>query len=409
MEVNSMNQSVSSDSAKGVEPLLVQARTQIMKYLPRHLDADKMIYVALETVRSDSFLRQCEPLSIVQAVLEASQLGLMLGNKLGHAYLVPRREKKANNILKCQLLIGYRGFIALAHRTGKVSSIYPAIVHSGDQFSLKLGTGRQLIHTPVLNPAKRGEWIGAYAVVEFRDGRTDFEWMTRQEIEKVKLCSDSATEAWSPWRRFEDEMIKKSPIRRMAKRLCLSSEDMTLVEAAVRDEYREMGVEEAQTILPATEGAQRSLPAAGSNGRGNRTARPPIREPQRKADSQPNNGHGSGQAKPGDATSNQATAGSGTNGTAPPNGTQSKPITLRGVIGPIEADASGSAIRHNGNGVEYVVFKIAHNGSATTVYSKRPEMVSEIARRQGREATVRLAIVTDQSRGYHVLEGFTEG
>ena len=45
-----------------------------------------------------------------------------------------------------------------------------------------------------------------------------------------------ASEAWSPWRRFEDEMIKKSPIRRMAKRLCLSSEDMTLVEAAVRDE-----------------------------------------------------------------------------------------------------------------------------------------------------------------------------
>jgi len=109
--------------------MLIQARTQIVRYLPRHLDADKMIYVALETVRADSFLRQCEPLSIVQAVLEASQLGLMLGNKLGHAYLVPRRDKKANNILKCQLLIGYRGFIALAHRTGKVSSIFPAIVH----------------------------------------------------------------------------------------------------------------------------------------------------------------------------------------------------------------------------------------------------------------------------------------
>ena len=72
----------------------------------------------------------CEPQSIAQAVLEASQLGLMLGNKLGHAYLAPRREKKTNT-LKCQLLIGYRGFIALAHRTGKVSSIYPAIVHQG--------------------------------------------------------------------------------------------------------------------------------------------------------------------------------------------------------------------------------------------------------------------------------------
>ena len=148
-----MSQSVNSNLVQAIEPLLVQARTQIVKYLPRHLDADKMIYVALETVRADSFLRQCEPLSIVQAVLEASQLGLMLGNKLGHAYLAPRRDKKANNTLKCQLLIGYRGFIALAHRTGKVSSIFPAIVHRGDQFSLKLGTGRELRHVPEFEAA----------------------------------------------------------------------------------------------------------------------------------------------------------------------------------------------------------------------------------------------------------------
>ena len=125
-----MSQSVNSNPVQALETLLVRARPQIVKYLPRHLDADKMIYVALETVRADSFLRQCEPQSIVQAVLEASQLGLMLGNKLGHAYLAPRREKKTNT-LKCQLPIGYRGFIALAHRTGKVSSIYPLIVHQG--------------------------------------------------------------------------------------------------------------------------------------------------------------------------------------------------------------------------------------------------------------------------------------
>ena len=114
-----MSQSFNGGSEQTVELLLLQARTQIVKYLPRHLDADKMIYVALETVRADSFLRQCERLSIVQAALEASQLGLMLGNRLGHAYLVPRRDRKANNILKCQLLIGYRGFIALAHPTAK--------------------------------------------------------------------------------------------------------------------------------------------------------------------------------------------------------------------------------------------------------------------------------------------------
>ncbi len=113
-----------SNAPSDLHSLLVQARTQIVKYLPRHLDADKMIYVAFETVRADSFLRQCEPLSIVQAVLEASQLDLILGNKLGHAYLVPRRDEKANNILMCQLLIGYRGFIALAHGPGRYQASF---------------------------------------------------------------------------------------------------------------------------------------------------------------------------------------------------------------------------------------------------------------------------------------------
>jgi len=381
-----------------IQDLLVESRGQIVKYLPRHLDADKMIYVALETVRADSFLRQCEPLSIVQAVLEASQLGLMLGNKLGHAYLVPRRDKKANNILKCQLLIGYRGFIALAHRTGKVSSIFPAIVHQGDQFSLKLGTGRQLSHVPLLDVSKRGAWIGAYAVVEFRHGRTDFEWMTRQEIEKVKQCSESASEAWSPWRRFEDEMIKKSPIRRVAKRLCLSSEDMTLVEAAVRDEYREMGIEEDQRALPPVTDPQRGLPSA--TGRTPPANKAPIREPQRRAQPVPQNGTAA-QPNPSKGGAKEGSQDSGT------TNVKDNTITVQGVVGPLEPDGSGHTIR--AKGVEYVVFTMGRNGSMTPVYSNRAAMVHEIARRQGRQAVARVAVVQDNGRQYYVLSGFVEG
>jgi hypothetical protein len=58
--------------------------------------------------------------------------------------------------------------------------------------------------------------------------------------------------------------------------------------------------------------------------------------------------------------------------------------------------------------VEYVVFKISHNGSATTVYNKRPDMLPEIARRKGHEAVAQLTVVTDQNHKYHVLERFAE-
>ncbi len=82
---------------------------------------------------------------------------------------------------------------------------------------------------------------------------------------------------------------------------------------------------------------------------------------------------------------------------------------MRGVVGAIEADPSGKTLRRNGNGVEYVVFKISHNGSATTVYCKQTNLLPEIAGRQGVEAVARVSVVTDQNHQYHVLDGFAEG
>ena len=124
---------------------------------------------------------------------------------------------------------------------------------------------------------------------------------------------------------------------------------------------------------------------------------------------QESSGQAVGPANACGAEPKQSPAAAVANSAARPNAAQSKAITLRGVIGPIEADASGNTIRRNGKGVEYVAFKISHNGSATTLYCRRPEIVPEIARRHGREAVARVTVVTDGNRQYHVLDGFAEG
>jgi len=84
-------------------------------------------------------------------------------------------------------------------------------------------------------------------------------------------------------------------------------------------------------------------------------------------------------------------------------------ITVQGVVGPLEPDASGHTIRRTAKGVEYVVFTMGRNGSMTPVYSNQPAMVPEIARCQGREAAARVAVVQDNSRQYYVLNDFVEG
>ena len=101
-----------------------------------------------------------------------------------------------------------------------------------------------------------------------------------------------------------------------------------------------------------------------------------------------------------------AKAGSQDSGTA--NGKDGI-ITVQGVVGPLEPDASGHTIRHTAKGVEYVVFTMGRNGSMTPVYSNQPGMAPEITRRQGRDAVARVAVVQDNGRQYYVLSGFVEG
>ncbi len=178
-----------------------------------------------------------------------------------------------------------------------------------------------------------------------------------------------------------------------------SSEDLTLVEAAVRDEYREMGIEEEQRALPPVTDPQRGLPSA--TGRTTPANKPPIREPQRRAQPIPQNGT-TAAPTPSDGGVPPGSQDPGTT-----NGKDST-ITVQGVVGPLEPDASGQTIRRTAKGVEYVVFTMGRNGSMTPVYSNQPAMVHEIARRQGRDAVARVAAVQGNGRQYYVLSGFVE-
>jgi len=96
------------------------------------------------------------------------------------------------------------------------------------------------------------------------------------------------------------------------------------------------------------------------------------------------------------------------NSTATTGGAPSKTTTVRGVVGPLEPDESGKTIRRNKDGVEFVVFKISQKGSAATVYCNRPELLPEIARRQGREGVAQVTVTGNNGRQYYVLDRFLD-
>lgn len=215
-----------------IRAMLEKSKNQIAMALPNHLNADRLIRVAMTSIQRTPKLLECDPKSLIGAIIQSAQLGLEPDGVLGHAYLIPY----GNTV---QFIPGYKGLIDLARRSGQVVSIGSHVVYSNEKFTLKFGFSETLEHEP-LPPSQRGDRKGVYAVARLKDGSVHFEWLWSEEVEAVKTQSLKKMKRPSgPWIDNEDEMWRKTGIRRLAKYLPLSVE---FAKAAAVDELADAGV-----------------------------------------------------------------------------------------------------------------------------------------------------------------------
>lgn len=200
--------------------LLEEARPSMAAVLPRHLTPERLIKVALVATSKTPGLLECDSGTILQSVMQAAQLGLDCGGALGSAYLVPFRNNKTGKT-ECQLIVGYRGLVDLARRSGQIETIEARVVYQNDEFELEYGFAPILRHKPKLD-GDRGKPRLVYALACLKDGGKQVEPMTMQEVEHVRAKSKMGNSgAWvSDWA----EMAKKSAVRRIVKMLPLSIE-----------------------------------------------------------------------------------------------------------------------------------------------------------------------------------------
>lgn len=221
-----------TNTIKTIRELLLKSKDQIALALPRHLNADRLLRVAMTTIQRTPKLLDCTPKSLLGAVMECAQLGLEPDGILGHAYLIPFKVK---GVYQAQLMIGYKGLISLARRSGQVISISAQVVYERDKFEYQYGLEEKLNHIPAAGD--RGKPIYVYAVAKMRDGGHAFEVLTVNEVEKIRKSSKAADDG--PWVTHWEEMARKTAVRRLAKYLPLSVE---FQRAATLDEYVEAGI-----------------------------------------------------------------------------------------------------------------------------------------------------------------------
>ena len=253
-----------------VQSLLAANMQAIRSALPKHMTPERMARVAFSTVQRTPALLKCSPHSLVAAIVEASSLGLEIDGR-GLAYLVPYGDRAT-------LIPGYKGLMDLAYRSGKVTSIYAETVHEHDEFEYQLGTNPRLVHKPSLNG--RGARIAVYAVAQIKDGDPAFVVLGSDEVEKVKRASKGAGKPDSPWKQWEDEMWKKTAVRRLCKYLPLSPE---MQRAVALDEQADAG--SSQDLASGIIDLEPSTPAQDINARvlssGNGGSNPePAKDPE---------------------------------------------------------------------------------------------------------------------------------
>ncbi|MBI6340444.1 recombination protein RecT [Proteus sp. PR00224] len=218
-------------------------KTQLAAALPRHMTPDRMIRIVTTEIRKTPALANCDMQSFIGAVVQCSQLGLEPGNALGHAYLLPFGNGKATSgQSNVQLIIGYRGMIDLARRSGQIVSISARTVRQGDSFRFEYGLNEDLTHVPGEN--EDSPITHVYAVARLKDGGVQFEVMTNNQIEKVRASSKAGQNG--PWVSHWEEMAKKTVIRRLFKYLPVSIE---VQKAVILDEKAEANVDQENSSV----------------------------------------------------------------------------------------------------------------------------------------------------------------
>ena len=203
-------------------------KASIQAVLPRHVSPERMLKIALGALRTTPKLMECTTESLFGAVVQCAQLGLEPNTPMGHAYLIPFRNTQKNRT-DVQVIIGYRGLIDLARRSGQIVSIAAHAVHENDEFSYEYGLEEKLVHRPA--EGDRGEITHFYAVAKLKDGGHAFEVMSRAEVEKIRDNSNNYKFARDKrktvWGQYFSEMGRKTVIRRLFKYLPVSIEMAT--------------------------------------------------------------------------------------------------------------------------------------------------------------------------------------
>lgn len=217
-----------------VKKMLDELQPAIKQALPKMLNFDRFVRIALSAILPEPKLLKCTQNSLVSALLTAAQLGLEVNTPLGQAWLIPYGDK-------CQFQLGYKGLIDLVYRNPDIQAVQAHAVYDEDDFEFEYGLLPFLHHKPNLNRSENSKPICFYGIWKSQNNGFDFAVMSVKEILAIRETSKSyrRDKDKSIWGQFFDEMAKKTVLKRALRYAPLKIESVPkalLCDGTVKDE-----------------------------------------------------------------------------------------------------------------------------------------------------------------------------
>jgi recombination protein RecT len=244
-----------------IQDLIEKSVKELNKALPSHMNAERLVRIALTSLRMNPELYKCDPMSFIGALFQAAQLGLE-PNIQGEAYLIPYNIK---GTMMVQFQVGYQGLIKLFWNHQSSVSLHVDKVCQKDAFIYNAAIS-DIRHQ--FNPFEdRGEIIGYYASAVLKGGGKCAKVMSKDEImsfaKKFSKCwTGTEFRQYTPWREHFDQMAFKTVLKQLMKLLPKSIEiqKALMMDETVKSKVSDEMIEVKNEIDYSTEDVQKPEP-----------------------------------------------------------------------------------------------------------------------------------------------------
>jgi len=198
---------------------------QFKAALPAHIPVERFSRVVMTAIQNNPDLMAADRRSLWNSAMRAAQDGLLPDGRDGAMVIFNTKEKRDGKdvwVKKAQWMPMVFGIMKKARNSGQISAIGAGVVYEGDSFRNWIDdSGEHLHYEPCDNPnVELVRRVFAYA--KLKDNSLVVETLTPAEIERIRAVS--RTKDNGPWVQWWSEMAKKSAIRRLSKRLPMSSD-----------------------------------------------------------------------------------------------------------------------------------------------------------------------------------------